>query len=727
MTEAKAVLFTTTNQATLSKEQDLKSVYEYYSQFPLENRFAEIEKAKGGTDPAKTVIFKSTVYIILTNKENVTDIINRCIAANYSSVAYDAITKCIGYYRELGPDSRVAMMQSFSMIYTLSFPYLGRMTSQLLSLSQCCYVSQSNMWLTQRILDCLEPNIAVIIATARSQKEQATVPTLVLWCLRKCYDHVFIAPPFAEREASLIQKIFTLDRDSFQRCGVDALFYLSLLRPYVLSLKSLYQTLLQDGPYCQLLLVTCPSLENYAFSSDSEIRHNIDTFYNSLRDARRIESSGVQTRLRNLLLFKNTNMIWNSAVVTVLRLCLLQYPSEGVTDTVIDYCIQFVRFISMPASASNQRVQNKEVLDGLFMLLLFQLQTPAKDIINDYITQTSSLKSDHGNNVIDFVRMGLRLAVSTQGNAFVASIFTFFKQSFTQAPSHHWWESNLAQLPLDLQNLLKQLTTMTPSSLLTSESKRVRIDRGNDETLGMEERQMLGILEKYSKSEMRLFLLSLRGRKEVGVFGMVLGVYYDSQESCAFTDPLSQCIIDFVKEEDAIVKDLLVQCRPNCRVLDFLVMERLVRGEIERFAKEAKVEIPAVSRKTELFAVERLLYDYLSYESDAHAVDVSKHILELFSKEPKELNDIIEGILKTSALLDILCKEEDNSPIMEMLLFIIPFFLKYLRKQIHTIPIIKFLCMNMQISFSPFPRESFISTRRFFPSTRRFSKIPSSR
>lgn len=155
--------------------------------------------------------------------------------------------------------------------------------------------------------------------------------------MRKCYDHVFIAPPFAEREASLIQKIFTLDRDSFQRCGVDALFYLSLLRPYVLSLKSLYQTLLQDGPYCQLLLVTCPSLENYAFSSDSEIRHNIDTFYNSLRDARRIESSGVQTRLRNLLLFKNTNMIWNSAVVTVLRLCLLQYPSEGVTDTVIDY------------------------------------------------------------------------------------------------------------------------------------------------------------------------------------------------------------------------------------------------------------------------------------------------------------------------------------------------------------------------------------------------------
>lgn len=44
----------------------------------------------------------------------------------------------------------------------------------------------------------------------------------------------------------------------------------------------------------------------------------------------------------------------------------------------------------------------------------------------------------------------------------------------------------------------------------------------------------------------------LAGYEIVGVFGMVLGVYYDSQESCAFTDPLSQCIIDFVKEEGGI-------------------------------------------------------------------------------------------------------------------------------------------------------------------------------
>lgn len=108
---------------------------------------------------------------------------------------------------------------------------------------------------------------------------------------------------------------------------------------------------------------------------------------------------------------------------------------------------------------------------------------------------------------------------------------------------------------------------------------------------------------------------------------------------------------------DAIIKDLLIQCRPNCRILDFLVVERLIREEIDRFAKQANVEIPAIRRKTDLLGIERILYDYLSYESDSHAVDVSKRILDLFSKEPKELNDIVEGILKTSVLLDMLCKE----------------------------------------------------------------------
>lgn len=37
------------------------------------------------------------------------DIIDRCMVSNYTSVALDAIKKCLGYYKELGSDSRVAV------------------------------------------------------------------------------------------------------------------------------------------------------------------------------------------------------------------------------------------------------------------------------------------------------------------------------------------------------------------------------------------------------------------------------------------------------------------------------------------------------------------------------------------------------------------------------------------------------------------------------------------
>lgn len=55
MADTKAVLFSTSNATTLSREQvflsyelydtkELKSMYDYYCQFPSENRFGEIEK-----------------------------------------------------------------------------------------------------------------------------------------------------------------------------------------------------------------------------------------------------------------------------------------------------------------------------------------------------------------------------------------------------------------------------------------------------------------------------------------------------------------------------------------------------------------------------------------------------------------------------------------------------------------------------------------------------------
>ena len=147
------------------------------------------------------------------------------------------------------------------------------------------------------------------------------------WCLRKCYDHVFFAPDFVERELQLIQKIYTLDRDGFMRCGVDSLFFLHILRPYHSSIKSFYQSLIQgnhrriisflDSSFVRKLLETLPLIDHYALSPDSEIKRNVETFYAMIHDKKRFDGSMIQGLLRGLLLFKNTNIIWNSAVITV--------------------------------------------------------------------------------------------------------------------------------------------------------------------------------------------------------------------------------------------------------------------------------------------------------------------------------------------------------------------------------------------------------------------------
>lgn len=140
---------------------------------------------------------------------------------------------------------------------------------------------------------------------------------------------MFIAPDFAERESSLIKKIYTLDRDGFLRCGVDTLFFLHILRVYLPSLKSFYQLLLQgfvtvlvsslDGAYVQLLLVSTASVDFYALSPDSEIKRNVETLYTGIHDQKRLDGTVIQGLLHGLLIYKNTNIIWNSAVITVVR------------------------------------------------------------------------------------------------------------------------------------------------------------------------------------------------------------------------------------------------------------------------------------------------------------------------------------------------------------------------------------------------------------------------
>lgn len=123
--------------------------------------------------------------------------------------------------------------------------------------------------------------------------------------------------------------------------------------------------------------------------------------------------------------------------------------------------------------------------------------------------------------------MGLRLAVSSQfscdsyfiprTNPIVLSIFSFFKTSVSQPPSQAWWDSNFLQFPVDVQNLLMQLktTSIAQPAPLQPESKRQRVEgEESSEGLTAEAKQVLSVLEKYNKKEMKLYLTSVHERND---------------------------------------------------------------------------------------------------------------------------------------------------------------------------------------------------------------------
>ena len=87
----------------------------------------------------------------------------------------------------------------------------------------------------------------------------------------------------------------------------------------------------------------------------------MDTFYSMVQSKKgAIDGYTLQSCLHDLLNFPNPKTIWNSAVLTELRLCVMGFPSEGVTDMVIDYCFQFVRLATPAMTGSNQKVPKKE-------------------------------------------------------------------------------------------------------------------------------------------------------------------------------------------------------------------------------------------------------------------------------------------------------------------------------------------------------------------------------
>lgn len=114
------------------------------------------------------------------------------------------------------------------------------------------------MWLSQQILDCLVSNIGQIITFSMNRKELSVIPTVLLvrciaacvmrqWCLRKCYDHVFVALDFVKKEVEVIRKIFILDQDSFLRCGVDCISCFGALSSLTAVCVRVYPSKLRSG------------------------------------------------------------------------------------------------------------------------------------------------------------------------------------------------------------------------------------------------------------------------------------------------------------------------------------------------------------------------------------------------------------------------------------------------------------------------------------------------
>lgn len=199
-----------------------------------------------------------------------------------------------------------------------------------------------------------------------------------------------------EKEIIIVQKIFALDHDSVVRCGIDAIVYLCILRNAIPAFKELFSNLLQDSSL-QLILQTVPPLSFFSFSSENEIQQNINAFYNALQDGKnRGDSQSIQNALRSLLQFRSSNIIWYTAVFSVLRLSFLLHPTDTLNDVLTDYCFQYTRMIN-PMNTPFKNLPKKDgkylvlpwsvVIESLQWLLLFNIQTTSKDSIHRYITQ----------------------------------------------------------------------------------------------------------------------------------------------------------------------------------------------------------------------------------------------------------------------------------------------------------------------------------------------------
>lgn len=147
----------------------------------------------------------------------------------------------------------------------------------------------------------------------------------------------------------MIQKIYTFDREAFLRCGVDSLFYLYLLRNSITVFKEMFTSIQQDVDFFQTTLQTVPSLSLFSLAADNEIQQNVSTFYTTLQDKNKGDVQCIQKALQSLFVFRSSNIICYSAILSILRLSLLQYPTETLNDILIDTCFQHIRKMNIAA------------------------------------------------------------------------------------------------------------------------------------------------------------------------------------------------------------------------------------------------------------------------------------------------------------------------------------------------------------------------------------------
>lgn len=98
-----------------------------------------------------------------------------------------------------------------------------------------------------------------------------------------------------------------------------------------------------------------------------------------------------------------------------------------------------------------------------------------------------------------------------------------------------------------------------------------------------------------------------------------------------------------------------------------------------------------------------------------------------FSGKKRQFGEIFENVLSIAATLDILAKEQEESPLLLALTYVIPFVFKYYRKEAPVVPTIKYLCVHLESSllslYVPLLENSVITLMNF-DEIKTFSFLP---